>query len=136
MALRISKQRGTSLAELLVAIIFIASCAGAILGSVSGSVQRSGYAKRRSLALSQAKSTIETLRSTGRTTALAPGTQVTAVTIPGFGGPVAQTRVISAIAGHTNLFRVNVRIAWADRGGGGSRSDDLTLETILRCPDY
>ena len=122
MALRISKQRGTSLAELLVAIIFIASCAGAILGSVSGSVQRSGYAKRRALALSQAKSTIESLRST--------------VSLTGFGGPVAQTRVISAISGHTNLFRVNVRITWADRGGGGSRSDDLTLETILRCPDY
>lgn len=128
-------RRGTTLAELLVAIAFIGVCAGAILACVTSSSTRSTHAKRRAIVLAQLQSEIEQVRSTAKSSSLTTGTVNTTPAMSGFTGTANMSRSITLVSGYTNLYRVLVQMNWTEQTSSGQRSETLLLETNVRAPD-
>lgn len=126
---------GTTLVELLVAVVFIGICVSSILACVTTSGKRSVYARRRMLMLAQARSEIERTKASGRTTALTAGSTNTSAVVAGFTGTATLSKTIALISGYTNLYRVTVTVTWTERSVGVSRNDSVSLETWTRSPD-
>ena len=126
---------GTTLVELLVAVVFIGICVSSIVSCVTNSAARSVYARRRILILGQARSALENSKSTAKTSALTPGTTFSVVSVSGFSGSATLTKTISLVSGYTNLYKVNVSITWTEKALGMNRSDSMTMETWMRAPD-
>jgi Tfp pilus assembly protein PilV len=126
---------GTTLVELLVAVVFIGICVTAIVNSVTNAGSRAVYGRRRILMLSVARAELERAKSTAKTTALTPGTTFFSVNAAGFTGTGTETKTIALISGYTNLYKVTVSIAWTEKALGINRSDSLALETWVRAPD-
>lgn len=133
-----SEQRllgGTTLVELLVAVVFIGVCVSSILACVTTSGTRAIYARRRMLMLAQARSEIEKTKAQGRTASLTAANTTTSAVVPGFTGTASMAKSVALVTGYTNLYRITVSITWTERGVGTSRSDSLSLETWTRSPD-
>jgi Tfp pilus assembly protein PilV len=126
---------GTSLAELLLVVVFLGICVGAVLGAVTSSTTRSVYAKRRVLALALARSEIDKVRALARTSTLATGSTFTSPSITGFGAAVSLQKSVSSVAGSTGVYRVSITVSWNERPNGVLRVDSLNLETYVRAPD-
>ena len=126
---------GTTLVELLVAVVFIGICVSSIVSCVTNAAARSVYARRRILVLGQARTQIEQCRSTAKTSALTPGTTVLPMAITGFTGTPTMTKTITLISGYTNLYKVNISISWTEKSLGANRTDTVVMETWMRAPD-
>lgn len=127
---------GTTLVELLVAVVFIGICVSPIVTCVTNAAARAVYARRRILMLGQARPAIETSKATARTSALTPGSQVFVLSgISGFTGTATMTKTITIVAGYTSLYKVNVTINWTEKALGINRSDSMVMETVMRAPD-
>ena len=130
-----ARLNGTTLVELLVAVVFIGICVSAILSCVTNAAARSVYARRRVLILGQVRTAIEQSRATARTTALAPGNSISVLSIPGFTGSATMTKTTSLVAGYTNQYKVNVTVNWTEKALGINRSDSMVMEAWMRAPD-
>jgi type II secretory pathway pseudopilin PulG len=127
---------GTTLVELLVAVVFIGICVSSIVSCVTNAAARAVYARRRILMLGQARSAIESSRSTARTTALTTGAPIFILSgIAGFTGTATMTKTTTLVSGYTNLYKVNVTINWTEKALGINRPDSIVMETWMRAPD-
>ena len=129
---RYAKLRGTTLTELLVAVVVLGACASIILGAVVTGKSRATYAKRRALALALCCDQIESARSQSLLGNLTAGTTVTPVSLPG-SVSVTVTTVSSLVSGYTNLYQVVSTATWNE--GASARPDLVTLTTLMRSPD-
>lgn len=123
-------RKGTTLAELLVATVFLGICAASILGAVTSSIAHTGQAERRSAALGLAEASIEALRASSISSSPSTGTTVAIVTLPG-GRSGTRTRVTALVGGYTDLYSITVTVAWTETFG----TDSIVLSTLLRAPD-
>jgi Tfp pilus assembly protein PilV len=125
------RQRGTTLAELLVAVVFLAVCVSGIVASVASSQRNASYARRRALALATASCEIERARAEGKAGTLAVAAAAP-VTISGLPGPGTYTRHVVKSSGYSSLYAVMVTVTWSEPTSSGSRSDSLVLTTLVR----
>jgi Tfp pilus assembly protein PilV len=126
---------GTTLVELLVAVVFIGICVSALVACVSAGDKSSTNGRRRILMLAQARTEIEKSRSLARAAALSPSVVSYNAATSGFTGSATLSKQTTLISGYTNLYKVTVTISWVERSYGVSRNDSLTLETWMRAPD-
>jgi Tfp pilus assembly protein PilV len=126
---------GTTLVELLVAVVFIGICVGSIVNCVTNAAARSVYGRRRILMFSVVRSEIERAKASAKSAALTPGTTFFSVSMAGFTGSGTETKTIALISGYTNLYKVNISITWTEKALGINRSDLMTMETWTRAPD-
>jgi len=126
---------GTTLVELLVAVIFIGICVSSIITCVTNAAARSVYARRRVLILGQVRSAIEQSKSTAKTSALTAGTTISVISVPGLTGNATMTKTVTVVSGYTNLYKVNVTASWTEKALGINRSDSMVMETWMRAPD-
>ena len=127
------RQRGTTLAELLVAVVFLAVCASGILACLASSRHNAGYAGRRAIALATATSVIEGARSNAANGALVVGTSGP-IPVAGIPAPASYICTVALVAGYTDLYEVTVNLTWTESTTRGSRGDSLQLVTRLRSP--
>lgn len=130
-----SRLNGTTLVELLVAVVFIGICVSSIVGSVTNAAARAVYARRRILILGQARNALEQCKATAKKSALTPGTTINIWSPTGFTGTATCTQTITLISGYTNLYKVNETVTWTEKALGINRSDSMVLETWMRAPD-
>ena len=127
---------GTTLVELLVAVVFIGICVSSIVTCVTNAAARSVYGRRRILMLAQARAAIESSKASAKSSSLSTGTFISALSgIQGFTGTATMTKTVNLVTGYTNLYKVNVTISWTEKALGINRSDSLVLETWMRAPD-
>jgi Tfp pilus assembly protein PilV len=126
---------GTTLVELLVAVVFIGICVSSLIACVETSNKRDVYARRRILMLAQARASLEASRAAARTAALTPGVTTANPVTAGFTGTASLIKTITLASGYSNLYKVNVQINWSEPAQGMNRADSLVLETWLRAPD-
>jgi hypothetical protein len=117
-------------------VVFIGICVSSIVNCVTNAAARAVYARRRILMLGQARTAIESCKSTAKTSALTSGTTFFTLSgISGFTGSATMTRTISLVSGYTNLYRVNISISWSEKALGINRNDTLVTEAWMRAPD-
>jgi Tfp pilus assembly protein PilV len=126
---------GTTLVELLVAVVFIGICVSSIVSCVTNAAARSVHAKRRILILGQVRSAMESTKATAKTSALTTGPTFFVLTMPGFTGSATMSKTITLQSGYTNLYRVNITVNWTEKALGINRSDSMVMETMMRAPD-
>jgi Tfp pilus assembly protein PilV len=126
--------RGTTLAELLVAVVFLAVCASGILACMASARHNASYAGRRALALAAATSVIEGARANAEAGTLATGT-TGPVPVAGMPPSASYTCTVALVTGYTDLYEVTVNLTWTDEAGHTPRVASLTLATRMRCPD-
>jgi Tfp pilus assembly protein PilE len=126
------RQRGTTLAELLVAVVFMAVCVSGIVASVTSSQRNGSFVRRRALALAEATGEIEKALSEGKAGTLTAKTNA-AVTVSGLPGPGQYVRKTQSVSGYTSLYTVIVTVSWSEPTSDGSRDETLILTTVARC---
>jgi type II secretory pathway pseudopilin PulG len=149
-------RRGTTLAELLVAVAFAGAAVASILATAVYASKLSRTSQERAIALSMAQETIETARKEARSALLVPGTQDTVYTkdglvyiitaadvIPvlaplvvntGIDGDVTVTRDVQPVPGTTGLYKVTATATWPSHDGGSVGRTKMILETYMRSP--
>jgi Tfp pilus assembly protein PilV len=133
--IRVHRVRGTTLAELLVAVVFLAACTSAILGCVWSSQTQGGYASRRSAILAAVQAQIYAARAGARSSTLVVGTTTTQVTVSGLQSTVPVVTTVTLVSGYTDLYQVSVTATWTETAGSTTRTDKLTIATNVRSPD-
>jgi len=128
------RRRGTTLAELLVAVVLLAISASGIVACVVSSKRNATYAERRAIALAAATSVIERARADAASGTLAVGT-VGPVAVSGIPGSASYTCAVALVPGYTDLYDVTVHLTWKEHTRAGERDDAVDLATRLRCPD-
>jgi type II secretory pathway pseudopilin PulG len=125
-----TRRKGTTLAELLVATVFLGICAASILGAVTSAIAHTGQAERRSFALGAAEASIEALRASHISSSPSTGSTIDTIPLPG-GRSGTRTRVVALVSGYTDLYTVTVTLSWTESFG----PDTITIETLVRAPD-
>lgn len=155
MRLRHRLHAGTTLAELIVAIVITASTAGGILAATTTSVQRIRNTNLRAIAFNAAVDQVECARVSARQGVLVEGTRTITVTpgsspvasgqaLPGdhlpsvtagnFGATLKITRTVTLEAGATDVYRVSASADWTPASQTATGSTSLAVETTMRCP--
>jgi type II secretory pathway pseudopilin PulG len=127
--------RGTTLVELLIAVVFLAICTSSILACVWNSQTQGTYANRRSAVLAAIQAQIYTARGQARLGSLTPGATTTPTAVQGLSSSLGVTTTISLWPGYTNLYLVTVSASWTEESRGVNRSDSLSISTLVRAPD-
>lgn len=122
---------GSSLIELLIAVIFLGIGATTIVSAVSTGATRALYAKHRETALALVQNQIDAVRITSRTSSLTVGTTVTTGGASNIPAGVTVTTTISLVSGYTNLYDVAITATWPEK----SKTDSLKVETYVRAID-
>ena len=107
------REWGTTLAELLVAVVFLAVCVSGIVACLVGSKHNASYAGRRAVALAAATSVIERARADARAGSLSLGTSGP-VDVAGMPAPASCTCTVTRIGGTTDLYEVAVAVTWKE----------------------
>lgn len=129
---RARKTRGTSLVEILIAVVFLAVCASAILDAVwTGNLQAS-YAMRRTRVMGLLQDQLESLRGYAASGSLATATASASTTPPGFVGPVSISGTIHLETNSLTLYDVTVTATWTEEGSFGTRTDTASLSTVIK----
>jgi Tfp pilus assembly protein PilV len=111
------RRRGTSLIELLVAIVFLSVCVVPMLRMVVANQMRSNEAAARGIALAMAQDEICLQRRTAKTTRPTVGTTTqTQEGVAGLKHAAKMTVVTKAVAGLPDLYEVTVRVDYDDAG--------------------
>jgi type II secretory pathway pseudopilin PulG len=153
---RFNEKRGTTLAELLVALAFAGVAAAAIIGATTQASKLSRQAKERAVALTLAQESLESARRDAKAGVLAEGAQDTLftdtgevfiidiygvnpvpsppVTNQGIKGDVTVTRTVEAEPGSVELYRVTAIATWNSPDAVSPGQTTLKLETLMRCP--
>lgn len=121
------RQRGVSLAEVMVATAFMAVAVTALLQTIWVVHENEAVAKSRAVGLALAETMIAEVRTSVLAGTFTPGTTNTVVTVPGIRGNVTKTRQISAVGGFSDLFAVRAKVGWS--------GDSVQLVTYVRYPD-
>lgn len=133
LGMRARVRRGTSLVEIMVALVFIAIVSGALLDAVARAGRNSEYAVRRSQALSLLQQRIEQVRADASGGSISTATINWTATPHGMTEPVNYSIGITARAGSTSdLFDVVGTATWQEVRRAGTRSDQATIWTIVR----
>lgn len=120
-------QRGTSLVELLVAVVFLAVCAVPLLSMVVSSQVRSNEASSRAIALALAQDEIEGQRTSAQNVRPTVGTVTnTYPHLPGMRHPAKVKVITSAVPGVPNTFQISVRVEYDDK------LSNVTLTTLVK----
>lgn len=119
--------RGTTLAEVLVSLAFLATVSSAILASVVQGGKRIAIAQRRQAAQSLVCAEIARVRSLAKISSISAGEESATVVLPP-STSATLTRKTSAVAGYTNLFALWVSASWSEDGQARS----VELSTLAR----
>lgn len=155
MRLRHRLHAGTTLAELIVAIVITASTAGGILAATTTSIHRINNTNLRAIAFNAAVDQVECTRVAARQGVLAAGTRtitktpgntptatgqtlsgdhVPSITAGNFGATLTITRTVTLESGASDVYRVTVTADWTPSSQTATGSTNLTIETSMRCP--
>ncbi len=134
MALRKRRNLGTTLVELMIAVVFISIVVTALTGTLLSNSKNADRALYRAIALGLAKEAIENQRCTARFGSMA--TVVNQITNRSdMGVPVTfstKLNVTEPTNGLAKLFAVNAKVTWTSPSG---TADKLELELWVRDED-
>lgn len=127
--LRTMRRRATTLVELMIALLVLSVCAGALLAGIGQAGSRAGIASEKVIILTAVKNQMDIARQAGRNGNLTAGTNSGAQSLTGLPYPVNFTRTASAVAGEPGLFAVRVVATWA--GADNKRTGTMQLDTLV-----
>lgn len=130
---RLRRQRGVTLAEVLVATSFLGVCAASLVNSATQSDVMMAKVERRIVALQALKSALERQRTTARTTALTDQVQTTNVTLPG--NRSVQIRIEIVTGAYPKTAKLTGYARWREFSGDRGYTDELSLETYVLNPE-
>ena len=125
---------GTTLAELLIAVVFLTVCVSGIVACVVSSRRNASYSGRRATALAAAAGVIERASADAANGNLTVG-MIGPVDVAGIPAPATYTRTVDLVPGHTCLYEVTVNLTWKEHSPGSERDAGVTLATRLRSPN-
>jgi Tfp pilus assembly protein PilV len=117
--------------EILVAVVFLAVCASAIVDGVWTANLQSSYALRRARVISLLQDQIETARGLASSDNLVNGSLTTPYTLPGFVGQVSVTSTSTLESTSHDLYDVTTTATWTEETSAGTRTDTATLSTTV-----
>lgn len=128
--------RGTTLVELMVCVIFLGLCAGAMLNSIGTAGRQSSIAEERILGVTLAKNELDKARAMARANTLVVGTTTTNPTNTGIKYPVTVTTTVSvAPPGNQDLYLVHAVVSWTS-DTTQDHSGSIALDTYVVQNDY
>jgi type II secretory pathway pseudopilin PulG len=122
-----------SFVEVLVATVFIGTCAAVITDSLGSSLQGISRMERRMLALNIVKSEIEQRIRSAKNGGLSTGTFTSTQLLPGRASCSITVRVLDG--GSNEWDRIEVTATWPERKGSRNYTELLRYETIVRTPN-
>ena len=125
------RTRGSTLVEILIAVVFMAVAAGALLDAVWTSNAVSTYSIRRSRILATLRDALETARGTASAGTLIVGVTTVNLSLVGIPEPVSVTTTIAFRATSMTLYDVTAEAVWYDETTGRVRTDTLSLATVV-----
>ncbi len=127
--------RGTTLAELLVAVVFLGVCVTSILACVTSSQEKATYAKRRAMVLGLLTDQMELARTSVLQNTIVAGVNTTNPTLTGLESAVTLTQTVVLVGGYTTLYSVTVTATWTEQMPNYTRAETMTLQTYVRLTD-
>ena len=131
---RIRKRKGTSLLELLIAIVVLALFIPVLFNTISSMGRNSQFARNRALALDLAREEIDGQVAKAHSGSLIVETVVTPRSdqdVP-ITFTVTRTNTQLTISGQTDVYKVHVLVAWTNQNG---KADTLNLELWIKDGD-
>ena len=125
------RTRGSTLVEILIAVVFMAVAAGALLDAVWTSNAVSTYSVRRSRVLAALRDSLETARGTAFAGTLIVGVTTVNLSLAGIPKPVSVTTTIAFRATSMTLYDVTAEAVWYEETTGRVRTDTLSLATVV-----
>ncbi|HRK21376.1 MAG TPA: hypothetical protein PLX06_06190 [Fimbriimonadaceae bacterium] len=126
--------RGLTLAETLVAVVFLGLCASSILSCVTITSRRMREVEQREYVLGYVRSQLESLAATSRKTKPSGLSTTASTTITGIPKAVTVDKKVTAVAGTTDLFFVDVTASWTVSSAPDEPVRTLRLTTYVRSP--
>jgi type II secretory pathway pseudopilin PulG len=123
------RRRATTLVELMIALLVLSVCAGALLAGVGQAGSRAGLASDKVLILNAVKNQMDIARQAGRNGNLVTTTFNSNVPVPGLPYLVNFSRTATPVMGEPNLFAVRVVATWA--GVDNKRTGTMQLDTLV-----
>ncbi len=129
------KLRGTTLAELLVAVVLLGAAASVLLRSATTAQDRATYSKHRAIISSALRDLISTAHSYAYSGYLSSGSKVSTLVVQGIENPVTITGTATLISGYTSLYLITATATWDEISPYGDRHETMTFSTYVRVPD-
>ena len=120
--------------EILIAVAFLGVCAVSILDAVFSANGQASYAARRNLVVNVLKNEIEATRGLAANGTLVERSSSRNVSVAGYPSTVAINLTVSLQSGSTTLYDVGVRAEWQDETSVETRTESVTLKTVVRQP--
>lgn len=117
----------------MVATVILGACAGSIISVSSSNSQKTSLAGERMAALAAAESEIASIRASARTNVLAVGTTNRSIALASAARNVRVIKIISKVAGYSDLFQAKVEVQWDDSSRVG-QTRTLKVITLVRAP--
>jgi len=125
--------RGTTLAELLVATVFLGLCAAPLVAATSSANRAATYASRRLVIMAAIDDQFNLTMAAGRSDPLTVGSTKTSVAV--FGGVNVQlTTTIQLATGYSDVYLVTVSADW-NEPTRNDLADSMSFSTYIRAPD-
>jgi type II secretory pathway pseudopilin PulG len=128
------RAHGTTLVELLVALVFLGLTVSAMLTSIASAQSRADLAKQRAIALGVAEDDLAAARSSANKGVIAPGTTTTTKSIAGM-PTLTIKRVVVLAAGFIDLYNVTTTVSFTRSVFRVNRTESIVLATMMRVPD-
>jgi len=130
--MRNKTRNGTTLVELLVCLVFLATTVGSMCYAIAQAQNVAANAGDRLLVMGAVMDQIEAQRSTALTTALTTGTTTTTKTGVVWTS-INLTTAISLVSGYTDLYKVDVTGTWGN-STIPTRNGSIEVITYMRAP--
>lgn len=127
-------RRGFTLAEVLVAVVFLAICASSILACVTTTSQRIKEVAQREQVLGYTVTQIETLAASIRRSVPTPSTTVVNATLNEIPKQVSCERKVELVSGTSDLYLIDVKTTWTATSSAVNPTRVLRLTTYVRSP--
>lgn len=127
------RQRGTTLAEILVAAAFLGVCSAALTDTAQQAVANIARTERRAVALAALQNRLEVETQGAQATSTLPNIITTNVTLPG--GKPCEITTSPKWSSYSGVAQIVGTATWPESKGTRDYSETITIETYVRCPD-
>lgn len=126
--------QGLTLAEVLVAVVFLGLCASSILSCVTTTARRLREVEQREIVLGYVRSQLEALAASSRKSVPTGLNTTSSATVAGIPKSLTLTRKVTAVSGTSDLFLVDVSAVWQLSASPNEPTRTLRLTTYVRSP--
>ncbi|MDH4388496.1 MAG: type II secretion system protein [Fimbriimonas sp.] len=127
------RQRGNSLAEILVAAAFLGVCSAALTDTAQQAVANIARTERRAVALAALQNRLEVATQNAQSSTSLPSVVTYNADLPG--RRICVIKISPAWSAYTGVAQIVGTATWPESKGSRNYSETITIETYVRCPD-